>query len=572
MVDDREAPWADTSAQPAAPPIIGRHHILGELRSDGLSITYLARSPEGRQVAVEALRPHTAADPANRQRFGRAILAMSRVRSAHTVGVLETAPHGDPPHVVLEHLEGRFLNEVVEQDGPLAPEPLARLAAGTATALADIHRAGVVHRDVKPKNVLYTADGPKLTGFYIARALDRDDADITTPGTFIGTPTYLSPEVLAGEPAGPASDVFGWALTVLFAATGWNPFEADTVEETLRRVSGPAPALPRVPGPVGPLIRRCLDRDPARRPGAAELLPALGVAPPPTLPLPGTEEFTAATRDDALRHADFSLPGYQVQEMLGEGGFATVYRARQISLDRDVAVKVLDRRLGERDLRRFRREVDAAVRLSGHPGVVAVHDRGTLDDGRPFLVMELCPGGSLADRLHRDGPLPPGTVRRFGVQIADAVAAAHELGVLHRDIKPANLLLSRFGLVALADFGIAVLADPGQDHSVTLSMTPAYAAPEMFKGADPSPASDVYSLGATLYALLAGRAPHSPDRQLRPEALIAHLIRQQGAPLPRVPGVSDALMDVLRRALDPDPATRYPTAVRLRDALTALDP
>jgi serine/threonine protein kinase len=140
--------------------------------------------------------------------------------------------------------------------------------------------------------------------------------------------------------------------------------------------------------------------------------------------------------------------------VLGSGGFAAVYRCWQLRVGREVAVKVDNRvLLSERDRRRFVREVTAAGRLSGHPHVIDVYDAGTLPDGRPYLVMELCPAGSLADALHRDGPMSPAQVRDIGIRISDALAAAHAAGVLHRDIKPANILINRYGLVGLSDFG-----------------------------------------------------------------------------------------------------------------------
>jgi len=150
------------------------------------------------------------------------------------------------------------------------------------------------------------------------------------------------------------------------------------------------------------------------------------------------------------------IPGHRVGGVLGAGGFATVYRCWQLAVSREVAVKVDNRvLLTERDRRRFIREVTAAGRLSGHPHVIDVYDAGTLEDGRPFLVMELCPAGSLNDALRRNGPMPPAQVRDIGIRLADALAAAHASGVLHRDIKPANILVNRFGMVGLSDFGLA---------------------------------------------------------------------------------------------------------------------
>src|ERR1700716_3747920 len=169
------------------------------------------------------------------------------------------------------------------------------------------------------------------------------------------------------------------------------------------------------------------------------------------------------------------IPGHTITGVLGTGGFATVYRSWQVAVGREVAVKVDSRvLLSERDQRRFFREVTAAGRLSGHPHVIDVYDAGTLGDGRPYLVMELCPAGSLNDELHRSGPMRAARVRGIGTGIADALAAAHAGGVLHRDIKPANILINRYGVVGLSDFGLASIVATSGEQSVTRdALTPA---------------------------------------------------------------------------------------------------
>jgi serine/threonine protein kinase len=200
------------------------------------------------------------------------------------------------------------------------------------------------------------------------------------------------------------------------------------------------------------------------------------------------------------------VPGYEVLGVLGQGGFGVVFRARQPAVGRQVALKVDNRVLvSDRDRRRFMREVTAAGALSGHPHVADVYDAGVLPDGRPYMVLELCPGGSLADRLKEHGPMDAREVRDIGVRIADALAAAHAEGVLHRDVKPANILVNSYGMVALSDFGLATSpgAAAGNEMSVTLeSLTSAYAPPKAFELTEPTAAGDVYALSATIYALL----------------------------------------------------------------------
>ncbi len=263
------------------------------------------------------------------------------------------------------------------------------------------------------------------------------------------------------------------------------------------------------------------------------------------------------------------VPGYEVLGILGQGGFGVVYRARQLAVRREVALKVDNRVLvSERDRRRFMREVSSAGALSGHPHVADVYDAGVLGDGRPYMVLELCPGGSLADRLRAEGPPAPAEVRDIGVRIGDALAAAHAAGVLHRDVKPANILVNGYGMVALSDFGLATAAHAEADMSVTReSLTPAFGPPEAFELAPPSPAGDVYSLSATLYALLNGRPPRFPENGVVNIAMIMAMHRR---PIPEIPGVPPELTAVLRAGMATDPRMRIPSAAALRDALSAL--
>ncbi|NUT52389.1 MAG: serine/threonine protein kinase, partial [Saccharothrix sp.] len=264
------------------------------------------------------------------------------------------------------------------------------------------------------------------------------------------------------------------------------------------------------------------------------------------------------------------VPGYTFVDLVGRGGFAVVYRAVQVSVDREVAIKIDSRMvLDENDRRRFLREARAAGRLSGHPNVVDLYDAGVLPDGRPYLVMELCTGGSLLDRLREHGALPVDEACGLAAKIADALAAAHAAGVLHRDIKPANILVNRYGVHGLADFGLAALAEPGRESSASLTaLTPAYAAPEAFRQETPTERADIYALGATLYALLSGRPPRFPRTG---EPNLTEIIRMHDRPLPGIVGVPDDLMAVLAKALSADPAHRHASAAEFRDALAALD-
>lgn len=260
-----------------------------------------------------------------------------------------------------------------------------------------------------------------------------------------------------------------------------------------------------------------------------------------------------------------AVPGLSGLSVLARGGYATIYRATQDWVGREVAVKVENRTLdSERDQRRFLREARAAGQMSSHPYVVDLYDAGVTEDQHPYMIMELC-DGSYHERL-KAAPLTPYETRDVGVKIADALAEAHLAGVLHRDVKPANLLISRWGQPQLADFGLAVLAET-RETSITLEvLTPAYAPPETFRHGPPTAAVDVYGLCATLYAMLAGRPPRF---QHDPNPSVVALLDLFEEPIPDIPGVPESLVDVLRLGMANDPLAR-PTATRLRDLLSEL--
>ncbi|MFA1538993.1 serine/threonine-protein kinase [Actinomadura monticuli] len=260
------------------------------------------------------------------------------------------------------------------------------------------------------------------------------------------------------------------------------------------------------------------------------------------------------------------VPGYQVLEQVGEGGFSVVYRAHQERLDRMVALKVMS--VGAVDaaaMRRFQRECKITGRLSGHPNIVTVLDTGTTRVGHPYIVMEYFEHGALTDRLEREGPLPVADVLRIGVKMAGALAATHETDVLHRDVKPQNVLLSRYGEPALADFGIAGLVD-SFDATHTQAFTPHHAAPEILEGRPPGVASDLYSLGSTLYHLLAGRPAFKGPPGEGIAQLMLRILYEAPPPIQR-PDVPAQVSEVIGRAMAKAAELRFATAVEFAQAL-----
>lgn len=214
---------------------------------------------------------------------------------------------------------------------------------------------------------------------------------------------------------------------------------------------------------------------------------------------------------------------------MGQGGFGVVYRCRQPSLDRTVAVKVLTCAIDDESRSRLFREQRAVGRLTGHPNTVHVLEVGSTTSGRPYIAMPYYPFDSLDALLRHDGALRPENVLRLGIRIAGAVETAHRLGVLHRDVKPRNILLSSYGEPVLTDFGTAHISGGFETSKDTITASPAFTAPEILRGDPPTPASDVYSIGATLFAALTG---HAAFERRSGEQIVAQFIRIARHPLP----------------------------------------
>lgn len=258
------------------PPRLGAHRLLGEIGRGGTAVVHSAIDAFGREVVVKRLRPEIAADPAARRRLAREIAAQRRVRSPYVPRLLDGRADADPPYLVMAYAPGCPLSELVAGHGPPRPDRLRRLARRLALAVAAVHDAGVLHRDVSPGNVMVHGERPALIDFGLAH--DAAEAQTTRPGMVVGTPAYLAPEVIEGGPATAASDVFAWAATIAFAATGRPPFGRGPLEGVcLRIVSGTAD-LEGVEEPLAGLLRLGLDRDPRRRPSARWFAGALAPA------------------------------------------------------------------------------------------------------------------------------------------------------------------------------------------------------------------------------------------------------------------------------------------------------
>ncbi|MGO8884731.1 MAG: protein kinase domain-containing protein [Streptosporangiaceae bacterium] len=280
------------------PEQLGPYHLVARLGEGGMGVVYLARHPVYGTVAVKALRSLVAVDPTARRRLAREVETMRRVRSPFVAEVIDADVTADPPYIVTRHVPGQTLDDMVTRNGPLQGQALARLARGLASALTAVHASGVVHRDLKPGNVMLVNGEPVVIDFGIAQV--PESTKITMTGMFMGTPGYLAPEVIEGKPGGQPADVHSWGATVAFAATGRPPFGTGSFETIFYRIVQGQPDLSGMPASLAALVARALARDPAHRPRAGELA-ALAAALDPAALVPGAPAQAVpagATRTD----------------------------------------------------------------------------------------------------------------------------------------------------------------------------------------------------------------------------------------------------------------------------------
>ncbi|MFI6565424.1 protein kinase [Streptomyces sp. NPDC050534] len=252
------------------PTVVGPYRLLGRLGSGGMGRVYLGRSAGGRTVAVKIVHPHFALDEEFRARFRREVEAARRVGGAWTAPVLDADPEASVPWVATGYAAGPSLAAAVTDGGPLPAHSVRVLGAGLAEALVAVHELGLVHRDVKPSNVLLTLDGPLLIDFGIARATDGT-ASLTSTGVSIGSPGYMSPEQILGKGATGAADVFSLGAVLAYAATGRPPFPGDSSAALLYKVVHEEPELEPLDGELRETVQACLAKDPSARPAPAEL-------------------------------------------------------------------------------------------------------------------------------------------------------------------------------------------------------------------------------------------------------------------------------------------------------------
>ncbi|MBC7790218.1 MAG: serine/threonine protein kinase [Anaerolineae bacterium] len=582
-----------------------RYTLHRELARGGMARVYLATDErQHRSVALKVLHPELST-VVKTKRFLREIDLASRLAHPHIVPVYESGEAEGVLYYSMPFIEGEALRDRLDREKQLPVDDAVRIALEVADALAHAHSHGIVHRDIKPDNVLLQSGHAAVADFGLARAiLEAGGERLTETGITLGTPAYISPEQASGErDLDGRSDIYSLGCVLFEMLAGMPPFVGASSQTVVTlHLFEPPPSLrgfrPTVPASIEAVIVRAMAKKPADRyltaakfsdalrsafsGKSAQDSPATHANPRPLSdqrpnagPQPPADDSALYVEDAAdsfERLRAVLAPQYRIEREIGPGGVATVFLARDIRHGRNVALKVLRSRLASAiGAERFLGEIGVLARLQ-HPHVLPLIDSGEAA-GSLYYVTPYVDGESLRQRLLRDRRLSVPEAVQIACEAAEALEYAHREKIIHRDIKPGNILLSE-GHAVVSDFGIAramATASTGKDALTDSGIspgTPAYMSPEQASGdRELDGRSDVYSLGCVLHEMLTGAPPFV---RTTPPLVPAANLRDNSAPVLQTGAdLPSAVYAVVMKSLAKDPDERYQTAAEFRDALNA---
>lgn len=559
----------------------GRYRLEEPIARTRQLETYRALHLEvDRYVAVQLLRRGEPRSGDWIRNFQREVRVLTKLRHPNLVEVHDFGQlHDGAPYLVVEYVDGRPFSDVLAEDGPIGIERTIEVVRAVARGLRYAHQFGVLHLAIAPKNVVlvekFGRTMIKVVDFLPGR-WHRIDPD----SPFIPDWRVAPPELLRGDELSSASDIYTLGHFAWACLTGSLPLQgADELTARDRHLSEQRWELPAalgVPDQLQAIVERCLAAEPsARFNTCAELIDVLdqfedSAAETVRLPKvdPGQRGFFP-TRDEVFADK------FRVEEVIGSGGFARVFRAVTVSGDRPVALKILrpDRTADASAARRFVREGKLIFTLLSNPHTISVFDYGETAEGLLYIAFEFIGGETLDQLLLREKRLDPRRVARILEQCLSSLAEAHGMGVLHRDIKPSNVMLSfRNGVtdwVTVLDFGVAKITSDVIDTAELTSTgaalgTPRYMPPEQISGEPLGPESDLYSLGLVAYELLVGEKAVDGANTLE---IISSQLDPQSVIIPSSAHVPAPLALIVNRMMRKERQTRFGSA---RDVLIEL--
>jgi serine/threonine protein kinase len=543
-------------------PLVGKqlanYRLDREIGRGGMAVVYAGWDLKlDRPVAIKVINAHYQDAPGYAQRFVQEARAVARWRHENIIHIYYADDQAGLYYFVMEYIEGvdlrHRLAEYAAAHQLIPPQEVIRLGRAIASALDFAHSKGVVHRDVKPANVMLGQDGRiVLMDFGLALHVAQGSF-----GEILGSPAYISPEqARSSAQAVPQSDLYSLGVILYEMLSGALPFDDPSpatlaVQHMTQPVPSPRQRNPLLNEQTESVLFRALAKEPTDRfPTGKALMDALAAALQAS---PGRDTLLGQQIDE-----------YRITDYLGRGGMARVYRGLDISLGRPVAIKVIDTpyRTDDDYQSRFKQEARAVAQLE-HPHIVRLYSfRET--EGLLYMAMQYIEGETLAAYLHQHKPLPPERVLTLCRDISAALDYAHSKGVIHRDVKPANVMLDGTGRAIVMDFGLALLTDLGSRGEVFGS--PDYISPEQaISSAHVVPQSDLYALGVMLYEMLTGVLPFTGGEPL--DITMMHLSEDPRPPHEVNPDISEVVSAVLLKALAKEPAKRFQTGAELTQAL-----
>jgi serine/threonine protein kinase len=575
---------------------LGDYRISAVLGEGGSAVVYAAEHLRaGRKVALKVFKQEVVQNHLLMQRIKREALIVNRVRHPSMVEIFDLVEIADRKPalcvLVMELLQGRCLDDLLQREGVLEPEDAVTIAAQVANALIALHNEKILHRDVKPQNI-FLVDVPdqdpqvKLMDLGIAKGFGTlHKTNITGAGQAVGTPEYMAPEQFLSKEMDERTDIYSLGATLYQMLAGTPPLglpgDAGSLGDFLvKLLKSPPPPIrerqPAVPRALESVVMRCLSKDPGERyQTVLELRDAL-------LGSLGTRSVEGGESARRFKPGD-KLGGYVITGVLAEGGTSMVCSAQDPRTGRDVALKVLNPEMVQTATVRSRFIREAMV-VSGidHPNIVKIYDFVDAVEGGErlvYTVMELLKGGDVASLVAKAGVLDPEAAVAIGKQVVQALCTVHQAKVLHRDLKSENIFLveqppGRGFQVKLLDFGLVkAFGDRVQVSLTAAGMavgTPEFMAPEQILGHEMDERADIYSFGATLYDMLTGVPPFGLAEGDYGDVVLRHINeaprpiaerRRSGRPVPA------ALEAVVMRCLEKDPANRFQSAEELYQAL-----